>query len=185
MTQAEIAELVAGHRELLGFVERRVGSRAAAEDILQDALVRSLGRAEDLPDEGSAVAWLYRILRNAIVDHHRRGGASERALAALAGELGDDTEPPPDARDSVCRCVGHLAETLKPDYAAAIRRVDVDGVAVQAFAAEAGITSNNASVRLHRAREALRVQVRAACGTCADHGCLDCTCGRLPARPAP
>jgi RNA polymerase sigma-70 factor (ECF subfamily) len=81
----------------------------------------------------------------------------------------------------VCRCVGHLAETLKPDYAAAIRRVDVDGVAVQAFAAEAGITSNNASVRLHRAREALRAQVRAACGTCADHGCLDCTCGRLPA----
>ena len=26
------------------------------------------------------------------------------------------------------------------------------------------------------AREALRKQVTRACGTCADHGCLDCTC---------
>jgi RNA polymerase sigma factor (sigma-70 family) len=185
MTQSEIGELVAGHRELLAFVERRVGDRAAAEDILQDALVRSLGRAQDLRDEDSAVAWMYRALRNAIVDHHRRGGASERALAELASELGGEAEPPPDARAAVCRCVGHLAETLKPEYAAVIRRVEVDGLAVHAFAAEAGITSNNASVRLHRAREALRVQVRAACGTCAEHGCVDCTCAAPPARGAP
>jgi len=65
---------------------------------------------------------------------------------------------------------------LKPEYAAALKRVDVDGIAVQEFAAEAGITANNASVRLFRAREALRNRVSATCRTCADHGCLDCTC---------
>jgi hypothetical protein len=28
-----------------------------------------------------------------------------------------------------------------------------------------------------RAREALRKQVAVSCGTCAEHGCLNCTCG--------
>ena len=49
---------------------------------------------------------------------------------------------------------------------------------IKDYAAEAGISSNNASVRLYRAREALRKQVARACGTCADHGCLDCHCGK-------
>ena len=34
--------LVASHREFLAFVERRVHDRALAEEIVQDALVRSL-----------------------------------------------------------------------------------------------------------------------------------------------
>lgn len=177
MTDHEIAALVAGHRELLAFVERRLGSRALAEDLLQDALVRTLGRADGLSGEDASLAWLYRSLRNAIVDHRRRSAASGRALASLAAEqLEERGEPAFDERDALCRCVGALATTLKPEYATAIRRVDLDGVSVTEFAAEAGITANNASVRLHRAREALRRSVATACGACAEHGCLDCGC---------
>ena len=178
MTEAELAQLVEGHRELLAFVERRVGSRSAAEDILQDALVRSLARADDLRGEDGSVAWLYRALRNAIVDHRRRGDAAGRALESAASDPGDGGEPPPDERNAICRCVPRLAATLKPEYGAALQRVDVDGLSVREFAAEAGITPNNASVRLHRAREALRQSVRASCGTCAEHGCVDCGCSR-------
>jgi RNA polymerase sigma-70 factor (ECF subfamily) len=183
MTDQELAALVHGHRELLAFVERRVGSRAVAEDILQDTLVRNLGRTEALPDEEASLAWLYRSLRNAIVDHHRRGGAAQRAFTSVAAEPEPEREPAPDERDALCRCVARLAETLKPDHAAAIRRVDVDGIPVAEFAAEAGITPNNASVRLHRAREALRRSVSASCGTCAEHGCRDCTCRSSAAAP--
>ena len=78
----------------------------------------------------------------------------------------------------MCRCVNELAATLKPEYAAALRRIEVDGLALKDFAAEAGISSSNAAVRVHRAREALRQQLARSCGTCADHGCLDCTCDR-------
>jgi hypothetical protein len=59
----------------------------------------------------------------------------------------------------VGRCVSELAEALKPEYAAALRRI--------------------AAVRVVRAREALRKQVARSCGTCAEHGCLDCSCKRL------
>ena len=44
------------------------------------------------------------------------------------------------------------------------------------FAEEQGISKNNATVRVFRAREALRRQVAVSCGTCAEHGCLSCTC---------
>jgi RNA polymerase sigma-70 factor (ECF subfamily) len=57
----------------------------------------------------------------------------------------------------------------------------VDGLAVKDYAEEAGISPSNAAVRVFRAREALRGQVSRSCGTCADHGCLDCTCGSAAA----
>ena len=85
---------------------------------------------------------------------------------------------PPDVRDEICACVGRLAATLKPEYAEALAEVDVRGIPVKAFAEARGLTPNNASVRLFRAREALRRRVVASCGTCAEHGCVDCRCGR-------
>ena len=117
-------------------------------------------------------------LRNGVIDHYRRRGASERALASLRNELEEaPPEPSPDERDAVCRCVARLSETLKPEYAQALRRVDVDGVSVRDFASEAAITPNNAAVRLFRARETLRKRVVRWCGSCAERGCVDCSCG--------
>jgi RNA polymerase sigma-70 factor (ECF subfamily) len=176
--QAIAATLVAHHRDFLAFVQKRVGSAAVAEEILQDAFVRNLEKLDTVRE--TAVGWFYRILRNAIIDHHRRNAAAARRHEAYAREaqLGEE---PGEARDEelrrvVCKCVGQLAETLKPEYAVALQRIEVDGLSVKDFADEAGISSNNAGVRIFRAREALRKQVARSCGTCATHGCLDCTC---------
>ncbi|MEW5849875.1 MAG: sigma-70 family RNA polymerase sigma factor [Myxococcota bacterium] len=171
-----VETLVHNHREFLAFLERRVGDRAVAEDILQEAFARGLERLPSLREQESAVAWFYRVLRNAVVDHFRRRGASSSALERLASELETAEKPTVEIHDAVCQCVGRLASTLKPEYADALRRVEVEGVPVQQFATEAGITANNAGVRLHRARNALRERVMASCGTCAEHGCVDCTC---------
>ncbi|PCC73088.1 RNA polymerase sigma-70 factor, ECF subfamily [Nannocystis exedens] len=174
-TPAAAARLVANHRRFLAFLQARVGSRALAEDILQDAFVRGLGKLDGLRDEESAIAWFYRVLRNAVIDHQRRDAAASRRLDALAAEL-DPIAPASETHGAVCQCVGQLADNLKPEYAEALRRIELDGVAVKDYAAEAGITAGNAAVRVFRAREALRRQVMRSCGTCAEHGCLDCTC---------
>ncbi len=170
------AALVSNRRAFLSVLEKRVGKRDVAEDLLQDAFARSL---EKVPLEAgeSATAWFYRVLRNAVIDHYRRGGASERALAGVARELDDFREPDLDERNAVCRCVERLSTTLKEEYAQALRRIDVEGVAVQDYAREAGITPNNAGVRVFRARQALRKRVVHWCGSCAERGCIDCTCG--------
>ena len=61
--------LVDNHATFLAFLERRVESRDVAEDILQEAFVRSLDRVESIRNTDSALAWFYRVLRNAVVDH--------------------------------------------------------------------------------------------------------------------
>jgi RNA polymerase sigma factor (sigma-70 family) len=172
-----VQALVANHRAFLAFLERRVGSREEAEDILQDAFGRSLDRLEGLGEGENVVRWFYRVLQNAVIDHYRRKAAANRALEAFANEV-DEVTPPPEVEHAICGCVRTLAQTLKPEYAEALQQIDVEGVPVKAFAERHGLTPGNAGVRVFRAREALRRQVVRSCGTCAEHRCLDCTCGQ-------
>ncbi len=178
LTQEVVATLVANHREFLNFLMRRVGDRTLAEDLLQDAFVRGVSRADTLRDGESIVAWFYRSLRNAVIDSYRRKGAAARRLEQLAHQLEPSSEPDAELQQQVCKCVAQLSDTLKSEYATALKRIEIDGLSVQAFADESGVTANNAAVRVFRARQALRKQVQVTCGTCADHGCLDCHCGR-------
>ena len=173
---AVLEALVANHQRFLAFLERRVGSRETAEDILQDGFARALERVDTVRTEESAQAWFYRLLRNALVDHYRRRAIEDRALASAAAEL-QTPEDDAELRETICACIRELVETLKPQYATALRRVELDGERVDAFAREVGISATNASARLHRARTALRSRVLESCQTCATHGCRDCECG--------
>lgn len=172
---AALGLLLENHRVFLGYLERRVGNRALAEDILQDAFTRNLGRFDAVGEE-AVVPWFYRTLRNATIDQYRRRGAADRALEAFARELEVQESPAPDVEAAICACVTRLAQTLKPEYAEVLQAVDVGGKPVKTYAEEKGLSASNAGVRAFRAREALRKRVLQSCGTCAVHGCLNCTC---------
>ncbi len=171
-----VAALVANHREFLAFVARRVGSREAAEEILQAALVKNLDKLDTIRD--TVIGWFYTVLRNAITDHHRRTAVADKRLASYATDPEATGARDEELHAVVCKCVGELATTLKPEYADALRQIEIEGISVKDYADQVGISSNNAGVRVFRAREALRKQVARSCGTCAEHGCLDCTCSR-------
>ena len=170
-----ITQLVKGHREFLAFLERRVESRAVAEDILQAAFTRGLERGGDVQDE-KVVAWFYRVLRNAVIDHYRQRSSTARAMEAWGREFPDVQEPEAELRREICHCVSGLLETLKPEYREALRIVDLQEGKLKDLAQQSGITAENAAVRVHRARAALRRRIEQACGTCSVHGCLDCSC---------
>ena len=180
---AVIAVLVENHRRFLAFLEKRVGSRAEAEDILQDAFVRGLARAGEIRDDERAVAWFYRLLRNAVVDHWRARAVRDRGLETLAREA-TEAIPAPELEGEICRCFEALLPTLKPEYAAILSEVDLNGARPVDVAAAQGMTANTAMVKLHRARRALRTRLEQSCGTCAAHGCLDCSCGQPRPLPA-
>jgi RNA polymerase sigma-70 factor (ECF subfamily) len=170
-----IAVLAGEHARFLAFLARRVASRDQAEEILQQAFVRALERGHTLRDGESAIAWFYRLLRNALVDHYRRQGAERRALEAAAHAL-EAQEQDGELMQAVCQCVEALLGTLKPSYAQILRRVELEETSVAQVAHELGISASNAGVRIHRAREALFRQLVTSCGTCATHGCFDCHC---------
>lgn len=173
-----LAKLVESHRAFLDFVQRRVGDRDTAEEIVQSALVSNLGKLETVRE--AAVGWFYAVLRNAIVDYRRRKTTADKRLQAYASDAELNAADDEELHQVVCKCVGELATTLKPEYADALRQIEIEGLPVKDYAERVGISPSNAGVRVFRAREALHKQLVRSCGTCATHGCVDCTCGSSP-----
>ena len=60
-----------------------------------------------------------------------------------------------------------------------VEAIEVGGTPVKQFAEQKGLSTNNAGVRVFRAREALKKRVMESCGICAEHGCENCTCQRV------
>lgn len=186
-----VRTLLAQKGRFLAFLEERVGSRADAEDLLQTAMLRVLTKAHTLRSTDRVIPWFYRMLRNLLVDWHRRRAAAERALRRLdaAAKVAEAHDEP--LWGQVCTCVTGILTTLRPAYADILRRVEIDERPLAGVARSLGISANNASVRLLRARRALLERLRATCGACFEHGCLDCFCrtaravGSGAARPPP
>lgn len=175
----ELIERVMAQRDrFLRFLASRVEDSATAEDILQAAYLKAVERGSEIREGESTVAWFYRILRNAVIDHYRRRAARARAHEAFAVEAPQAYEP--EIKAAVCQCIGDVIENLKPEYRTAIEQVDLGEMPVEDFAQLEHISPNNASVRLHRARKAVARDLKTVCGACAEHKCLDCTCRQGP-----
>ena len=160
--------------EFRAFLASRLGSEADADDVLQNGLVKALRSASDVRDEQKLTAWFYQVLRNAIVDHVRSRRARELRDDAWASSA---TVPHDDEMERVaCRCVDALIGELKPTEAELVRRVELENEPVSDAARSTGVSPNNASVTLHRARKKLRERLEAFCGECATGACLDCDC---------
>jgi len=170
--------LAQNHRQFLAFLRRRVDSDATAEDVLQDAYAKSLAKIDTVRDEDNVVAWFYRVLRNALIDHYRRSGVEKTAYEQLERDAEPSFEP--ELRQNICTCVSAILPSLKPEYAEMVSAVELGDRPIVDVAREKGLTANNATVRLHRARAALRRRLVEICGACSAHGCLDCTCTKAP-----
>jgi RNA polymerase sigma-70 factor (ECF subfamily) len=72
-TEALICSLYAEYgRSLLAFATRQTGDRAAAEDVVQETLVRAWKHADDLvEDECSVWGWLLTVARRIVIDRAR------------------------------------------------------------------------------------------------------------------
>ena len=117
LTPEVVDVLVERHRRFLQFLEPRVGSRAVAEELLQAAFVKAVERGNELRDGESAVAWFYKLLRNALVDFYRHRDAKRRAMERHASETQVTTERDPALDAAICECVHGLIPTLKAEYA--------------------------------------------------------------------
>ena len=175
--------LVESHRDLLRILRRRLGSQEEAEEVLQRFMLKAIERADDLRDVKSVRAWLGRVLATTIIDFQRaaiRRRRHERAVEpeelAAAADLA--IEPDAEIDEAVCDCLYHLLPTLKSDYADVIWRADLLGEPRDRLAVSLGTTVNNISVRLHRARQALKIRLAQMCDSCIVHGFLNCRCDK-------
>ena len=161
-------------RTFVAFARKRVGDAHLAEDVVQESLVKALASAKQPTKEEDTVAWFYRILRRSIIDLYRRTDARKRALEQF--EKGFHFTPTADDERVLCQCFKRLLPAVPEQYRELLQRVDLSGDDPAAVAVSLGLTKNNLTVRLHRARKHLREQLSQNCRACSKHGCLDCTC---------
>jgi RNA polymerase sigma factor (sigma-70 family) len=176
-----VETLIANHAEFKKFLARRLPDETLAEDLLQNCMAKAVERRSDPKAEASVVAWFYAIIKNALIDYYRAHATESDKNAAYLKELtaqgADRVSSADEVGAAVCACMKRLLPTLKPSYAEVIQRIDLGEESPDQVARDLGVTPGNLAVRLYRARLALRASLVRSCGTCTEHGCLDCDCG--------
>jgi len=172
-----LTELASRREQFFGFVRGRVSTAAEADDLLQRGFVKAANSVSALRDPARADAWFYQILRRILIDHRSSVAECELTPARTAVAEVVCDEP------ATCACSLQLLETLPPRYAEVLRRIDLDEESIDEVARSLSLRSGTVTVRLHRARRALRQRLLASCGTRSARQCLDCACasGGIPA----
>jgi RNA polymerase sigma-70 factor (ECF subfamily) len=165
-------------KAFVAFARKRLNDPHLAEDVVQDSLVKALTADHKPLDEEATVAWFYRILRRSIIDLYRRRDAQGRALKRFEQELSET--PGVEEEQILCQCFTRLLPLVPERYRELLQQVDLEGKKPEEVASQLGLTRNNLTVRLHRARKHLREALAQNCRACSIHGCLDCTCGESP-----
>lgn len=164
------------HRSAL---RRFVAARAPAADVddaLQIAAMRALEKAHTLADKDRVLPWLYQIHRTTIVDLARKNVSEKRKIDALAAQPHDAFAVAEADENSACGCSLVQSRQLNTRYSAILEMVDISGGSLKEAARALGVTVNTATVRLHRARKALKERLMAHCGVETMKECNDCRC---------
>ena len=179
---------------LRAFIGRRVRNAADVDDLVQRVLLRIVSRAGSLQQTERLHAWIYRIARNAIVDHYRspalrREQASGDILEIAAANdasipaAPDDDEPA--ALRELAACLQPMIQRLPPAYQDALRMADLEGVTQADAARRAGVSLSGMKSRVQRARLQLRAIVEDCCRIDLDRrGAIALYTSRHPARCA-
>ena len=128
----------------------RTGSRADAEDVMQETFLRLVRARPELRDDEHAKAWLLRVAANCAGDLLR--APWRRALPLEeAGSLAQPAPEPDGTLEAVL--------SLPPRYRAPVHLYYYEGYSVAEIAAILRKSQETVRTRLHRARGMLRLEL--------------------------
>lgn len=148
---------------MLSFARRRCRDDESAREVVQEASLDAWRGYGALRDPGAARAWLFRILRLRLADHHRK--TARRAALASIESLGEQVDQVLTSADPgpFERLLDHVERTdlrrllcrLPREYAEVVRLVDLEGLRYAEAADRLGVTVGTVTSRLHRGRHGL------------------------------
>ena len=143
-----------------------------AEDVMQDALLKTYQHVGRISEPDAFRTWLYTTVRNAcLMKRRRRAGEPSSFVSLQQGvQTNEGTVPmdvPDPSRSIDQRLIdgwvdARLREALKglpPSYRMIVVMREIEGLSTKEVAAIAGLSEANVKQRLHRARMMLRKQL--------------------------
>ncbi len=146
--------------EVLGRCANLVGDHAIAEDLAQEVFGRALAGLSGFRGESTLRTWLFTIVRNVCIDHHRRAAGS-----AWIRDEDADAEAQPDERPILIDLmgdreqVGRALDALEETERALVVLRYVHGLGYPELASTFGIKEGATRMRLCRALEKMRAEL--------------------------
>lgn len=140
---------------MMAYAIRLTGDHTAAEDVVQEALVRAWRHADRLTNgKGSVRGWLFTVVRNLVYDRTR----ARRARPVEVGEPQQEDAVSHDHSDQVVDTIVVLEalEKLSKEHRAVLDLVYLKGKTVAEAAAELDIPQGTAKSRMFQAIRLLR-----------------------------
>lgn len=143
---------------LLSYATRLTGDRWAAEEVLQETLLRAWRHQDALNEQtGSVRGWLFTVARNIITDRARSRAARPAEVSAEAGAaqavpvVGDHAQQVVDSMVAI-----DALEQLNEEYRSVVVELYFHGRSVAEAAEVLGIPAGTVKSRSHRALRSLR-----------------------------
>jgi RNA polymerase sigma-70 factor (ECF subfamily) len=142
-------------RAMLAYATRLLQDRAAAEDVVQEALIRAWRNPQVLTNgKGSIRGWLLTVVRNLVTDRVRARAARPLEVVETAGD-------PAVERDHADRVVASMTvlealERLSDDHRGVLHQLYFQGRSLGEAATELGIPAGTVKSRSYYALQALR-----------------------------
>lgn len=153
------------YREYMGriyaYVRAQVGTAADAEDVTAQVFMNAYQAYERFePRHSTPAAWLFRIARNATLDHFRAGGRRERLRRTVEQQpvLADDPADMAEERIRYRALLEHVARL--PDRQREVISLRHSGLTFEEVGVLMGCSEDAAKMLYHRALKALRAAVR-------------------------
>ena len=143
-----MAELIPDLRAYARFLAR---SRVEADDLVQDALVRALGKLDTFHSGMSVKPWLFTVLRNAFFEQARRRRTERAAIAESASR----EEPSISAQQEDRHALAELQRfvwQLPPLQREALVLIGAQGLDYEQAAAICDVPVGTMKARVSRAR---------------------------------
>jgi RNA polymerase sigma-70 factor (ECF subfamily) len=147
---------------LLGYLRGMIGERAAAEDLLQETMLRIHRNIGRYRERGAFRAWVYRIATNLALTELRRARFQAGAQDELASRMNDPPEPAADERLERNETLGAVRAGIAalPDEQRAVVLLRVRrGMAIREIARALCIPEGTVKSRLHYAVRNLRASL--------------------------
>ncbi len=147
--RAALAELLP---DLRAFARFLAGTKAEADDLVQEALARTLQSLDDAAEIGELRPWCFSVLRNVYHEHLR---SRKREEARLMQQVATDAVPAAQEASSDVQDLGRQLRALSPLLREALILVGAQGLSYEEASRICGVPPGTMKARVSRARQQL------------------------------